>query len=316
MTLLIAGLLVLLLAALGGFWLADRAMRPVQAITATAQRIEASDLSRRLALNRRDELGELAATFDHMLDRLESAFTRQRQFTADASHELRTPLTIIELKASRLLDQDSLTERERADLTVIQQERQHMTHLVDDLLFLARADAGHTRARHEIVHLDELILEVVERFAPLAQERCLRVEVGDLPDLTVFGDRLYLLRMLGNLVENALKYSGPDGTCVRLDLAPCEQAGAQWARLTVSDDGPGIPAQHLPHVFERFYRADVSRTHSDAAAAETSERAGSGLGLAIARWIAQAHNGNITIESSADRGTVCTVMLPLECANA
>jgi signal transduction histidine kinase len=122
--------------------------------------------------------------------------------------------------------------------------------------------------------------------------------------------------MLGNLVENALKYSGPDGTCVRLDLAPCEQAGAQWARLTVSDDGPGIPAQHLPHVFERFYRADVSRTHSDAAAAETSERAGSGLGLAIARWIAQAHNGNITIESSADRGTVCTVMLPLECANA
>src|SRR6185312_17541601 len=135
-----------------------------------------------------------------------SAFIRQRQFTADASHELRTPLTIIELKASRLLDQGDLTDRQRADLTVIQQERQHMTHLVDDLLFLARADAGHARARHEIVHLDELIVEVVERFAPLAQERCLRVEVGDLPDLTVLGDRLYLLRMLGNLVENALKY--------------------------------------------------------------------------------------------------------------
>jgi signal transduction histidine kinase len=311
MTLLIAGLLVLLLAALGGFWLAGRAMRPVQAITATAQQIEASDLSRRLAIKRRDELGELADTFDHMLDRLESAFTRQRQFTADASHELRTPLTIIELKASRLLDQDTLTDRQRADLTVIQQERQHMTHLVDDLLFLARADAGHARARHEIVHLDELILEVVERFAPLAQERHLRVEVGDLPDLTVFGDRLYLLRMLGNLVENALKYSGPDGTCVRLDLAPCEWENMPWARLTVSDDGPGIPAKHLPHVFERFYRADVSRTHSDAASADSAERAGSGLGLAIARWIAQAHDGDITLDSNVGIGTVCTVMLPL-----
>ena len=312
MTLLIAGILVLLLAAMGGFWLAGRAMQPVQAITATAQRIEASDLSRRLALKRRDELGELADTFDHMLDRLESAFTRQRQFTADASHELRTPLTIIELKASRLLDQDDLTDRQRADLTMIQQERQHMTHLVDDLLFLARADAGHAQARHEIVHLDELILEVVERFAPLAQERHLRVEVGDLPDLTVFGDRLYLLRMLGNLVENALKYSGPDGTCVRLDLAPCERENTPWARLTVSDDGPGIPANHLPHVFERFYRADTSRTHSDAASADTSERAGSGLGLGIARWIAQAHNGEITIDSSVGKGTVCNVLLPLE----
>ena len=186
-----------------------------------------------------------------------------------------------------------------------------MTHLVDDLLFLARADAGHAQARHEIVHLDELILEVVERFAPLAQEHHLRVEVGDLPDLTVFGDRLYLLRMLGNLVENALKYSGPDGTCVRLDLARCEQDNAKWARLTVSDDGPGIPAKHLPHVFERFYRADVSRTHSDATSADTSERAGSGLGLAIARWIAQAYDGDITLGSDIGEGTMCSVTLPL-----
>jgi signal transduction histidine kinase len=314
MTLLIAGVLVLLLAAMGGFWLAGRAMRPVQAITATARQIEAYDLSRRLALKRRDELGELSGTFDLMLDRLEGAFTRQRQFTADASHELRTPLTIIELKASQLLEQDDLTDRQRANLTVIQQERQHMTHLVDDLLLLARADAGHAHARHEIVHLDEVILEVVERLGPLAQERHLRVEVGDLPDLTVLGDRLYLLRMLGNLIENALKYSGSVGTCVHIKLAPCKLDTAQWAHLTVSDDGPGIPVNHLPHVFERFYRVDVSRTHSGVTSADTSassERAGSGLGLAIARWIAQAHDGDITIDSNADKGTVCTVLLPL-----
>jgi signal transduction histidine kinase len=315
-SLLIAGALVLLLAAVGGFWLADRAMRPVRAITATTQQIEASDLSRRLALKRRDELGELAGTFDHMLDRLESAFTRQRQFTADASHELRTPLTIIELKVSRLLEQNELTERQRADLTMIQQEREHMTHLVDDLLFLARTDAGHARARHEIVHLDELILEVAERFAPLAQQRCLQVEVGDLPDLTVFGDRLYLMRMLGNLVENALRYSGPDGTCVRIDLISCSQDSIQWALLTVSDDGPGIPAEHLPSVFERFYRVDVSRTHSGLAATspDTSERAGSGLGLAIARWIARAHGGDITLQSESGAGLTCVILLPLDCA--
>ena len=314
--LLIALPLGLLLASLAGYLLAAAALRPVEAMRRRAASITAASPDVLPVPPARDEISRLAETLNDMLARLHAAFEHERRFVADASHELRTPLTIIELKASRLLERNDLTERQRADLTVIQQERQHMTHLVDDLLFLARADAGHAQARHENVHLDELIVEVVERFAPLAQERCLRVEVGDLPDLTVFGDRIYLLRMLGNLVENALKYSGPDGTCVRLDLAPCERAGAQWARLTVSDDGPGIPANHLPHVFERFYRADVSRTHSDTASTETGARAGSGLGLAIARWIAQAHDGDITLDSDSDKGTVCTVMLPLECGEA
>ncbi len=316
-TLLVAGALVLLLAAVGGFWLADRAMRPIRAITAMAQQISGSDLGRRLAFKRRDELGELAGTFDHMLDRLADAFTRQRQFTADASHELRTPLTIIELKVSRLLEEPTITDQQRAALTMIQQERQHMTQLVDDLLFLARADGGHTRELRDIVHLDELILDVAERFAPLAQLRRLQIQVDALPDVSVRGDRLYLARMLGNLVENALKYSGPDGSCARIALATHEQVGAQWARLTVSDDGPGIPADHLPHVFDRFYRADVARTHSTDAVADggnpsdTSERAGSGLGLAIVHWIAQAHGGDITITSEVGAGVTCVVALPL-----
>ena len=319
-TLLVAGALVLLLAALGGFWLAGRAMRPIQAITATAQQIDASDLSQRLALRRRDELGELAGTFDHMLDRLENAFTRQRQFTADASHELRTPLTIIELEVSRLLEKPTMTDHQRAALTVIQQERQHMAHLVDDLLLLARADAGHAQVRHEIVHLDELVLEVVERYASLAEQRRLHVQVDTLPELATRGDHLYLARMLGNLVENALKYSGPDGSRVRLALSPCARGtDVQWARLTISDDGQGIAAEHLPHIFERFYRAELSRTHSIAAdgaggtggADDPGGRAGSGLGLAIARWIAQAHGGDLTIHSEVGAGTVCVVSLPL-----
>jgi signal transduction histidine kinase len=312
-TLLMAGALVLLFAALGGFWLAGRAMRPIQTITATAQQIGASDLSRRIALKRRDELGELAGTFDHMLERLEKAFARQRQFTADASHELRTPLTIIELEVSRLLDQPTMTDSQRAALTVIQTERQHMAHLVDDLLFLARADAGNASVRHEIVHLDELIIEVAERFAPLAQQRHLQIQVGALPDLTVLGDGPYLMRMLGNIVENAVKYTGPDGSCVQIALTTDEQDGFQWAQLTVSDDGPGIAAEHLPHVFERFYRADVSRTHTHTTAtlADADEPTGSGLGLAIARWIAQAHGGEITLRSDIGASVTCAMLLPL-----
>jgi signal transduction histidine kinase len=307
-TLLVVGALVLLLAAVGGFWLANRAMRPVQAIAGAAEQIGAGDLSRRLALKRRDELGELAGAFDHMLDRLENAFIRQRRFTADASHELRTPLTIIELEADRLLDQPDTTERQRAALTLIQQERQHMARLVDDLLFLARGDAGYVGVRHEIVHLDELVLEVVERFAPLSAQRHARIEVDALPDLTVRGDRLYLARMLGALVENALKYGVKDGVCVRIALAQRERDGAEWAYLTISDDGPGIAAEHLPRIFERFYRADTARTH---ALTSIHERAGSGLGLAIARGIAQAHGGDIALHSDVGQGVVCAIALPL-----
>ena len=311
-TLLVVGALVLLLAAVGGFWLANRAMRPVQAIAVAAEQIGAGDLSRRLALKRRDELGELAGAFDHMLDRLENAFIRQRQFTADASHELRTPLTIIELEADRLLDQPDTSERQRAALTLIQQERQHMARLVDDLLFLARSDAGYVAVQHEIVHLDELILEVVERFAPLSAQRHARVEVDALPDLAVRGDHLYLARMLGAILENALKYGGSDsaesGVCVRIALAQRERDGAQWTYLTISDDGPGIAAEHLPRIFERFYRADTARTR---ALAPVNERAGSGLGLAIARGIAQAHGGDIALQSGIGQGVTCAIALPL-----
>ncbi|MGE5333952.1 MAG: sensor histidine kinase, partial [Nitrososphaerota archaeon] len=141
------------------------------------------------------------------------------------------------------------------------------------------------------------------------------------PELATYGDHLYLARMLGNIVENALKYSGPDGTCVRLALSPyAGDNGIPWARLTVSDDGQGIAAEHLPHIFDRFYRAESSRTHSIApdgagGADDPGERAGSGLGLAIARWIAQAHGGDLTIRSEVGAGTVCAVSLPLASAS-
>jgi two-component system, OmpR family, sensor kinase len=327
--------LVLLIASVGGFWLAGLTMRPVQTITRTAQQIGERDLSRRLRLRRHDELGELAATFDHMLDRLQAAFTRQREFTADASHELRTPLTIINLETNRLLGNPHLAPEERQSLVAIQQENSAMARLVDDLLLLARADAGQSNVRHEPVELGEVVLDVVERLVPLARQNDLLLTMAPLPEVTVRGDRLYLVRMLTNVVENALKYSAPVGTFVHITLECREQSGQsvqRWAALLVQDDGPGIAAEHLPYLCNRFYRVDSSRTHSrtvppglfkelsvdmPAMLGQPEDRnaerpTGSGLGLAIVQWIAQAHDGRVCIRSQVGAGTVCEMLLPLD----
>jgi two-component system, OmpR family, sensor kinase len=334
------GPLVLLIAAVGGYWLAGLSMRPVQTITQTAQQISESDLTRRLKLRRRDELGELAATFDHMLDRLEAAFTRQTRFTADASHELRTPLTIVNLETNRLLAERQLSQEQRQSLITIQQENAAMARLVHGLLLLARADAAPASIRHEQVDLDEVVLDVVERTAALAKRNRLHVVVAPLPDLTIWGDRVYLVQMLGNIVENALKYGALGGTSVQIVLERRQKEGDSWAALRIQDDGPGIAEEHLPHLFERFYRVDTSRTHNPTAdtgnqrelvVSETAGASalpgeaddydgfaspevyaeGTGLGLAIVKWIAEAHGGKVQIHSQLGAGTTFEVLLPL-----
>ena len=322
--------LVLFIAAIGGFWLAGLSMRPVQTITHTAQHISESDLSRRLRLHRRDELGELADTFDLMLDRLEAAFTRQARFTADASHELRTPLTIVNLETNRLLARPQLSPEQRQSLITIQQENSAMTRLIHGLLLLARADSGTSIVRHEQVDLGEVVLEVVERLAPLARDGNLQMIVAPLPDLTIRGDRVYLVQMLGNIVENALKYSSQSGTSVQVALEHSRKQGDDWAVLRVQDDGPGIADEHLPHLFERFYRVDTSRTHNAVKPGEESatscdpssdfteydprsadiQAGGNGLGLAIAQWIAEAHGGKIQVHSQVGTGTTFEILLP------
>jgi signal transduction histidine kinase len=301
--LLIAGPLTLLLAAVGGYWLATRAMRPVRSITAAAREIGETDLHRRLRLGRRDELGELAATFDGMLDRLEAAFARQRQFTADASHELRTPLTIVDLEVTRALATRREPEEYARALETIRAENATMTRLVDDLLTLARADAGHVRLRIARVDLGDLALEVVERLGPLARERGLALEAGAMPEVIVRGDAEYLARMLGQLVENAIKYTAGVGSRVRVSVG---RVGPGRAALRVEDDGPGIDAAHLPHLFERFYRVDESR-----GAGETVP-GGSGLGLAVVEWIAAEHSGEARVRSAPGAGTTFEVLLPTE----
>lgn len=321
----LAAPLCLLLAGVGGYWLAGRTLRPVQTITRTAQQISETDLHRRLNLKQRDELGELGGTFDGMLERLEAAFERQRQFTADASHELRTPLTIVDLEAGRALSHELTPQENRQIMTVIQQENRHMARLVNDLLMLARADGGQSKLKHETVELSEVVVDTVERLAPQAQRSGMSIKMAPLPELKMRGDSIYLMQLLTNIVENALKYGAGVGTRVEIDLVRQYKEGEVWARLRIRDDGPGIDPEHLPHLFERFYRVDQSRTRSQGLMHEAGDKdadcsnrcpTGSGLGLAIAQWIAQEHGGEIRVQSEPGRGSVFEIWLPSGMAEA
>jgi signal transduction histidine kinase len=310
-TLEIVAPLVLALCAGGGLWLANRALGPVQAMARTAQQIGETDLSRRLNLRRRDELGQLGATIDHMLDRLEAAFARQRQFTADASHELRTPLAIVELEATRALDQPRTPDEYRRAIAIMQQENSHMARLVNDLLTLARADSGQVALAHEQIDLAEVVLDAVEHLAPLAPHSNMTLTIDPLPELIVRGDRLYLTQMVTNVVENALKYGAGIGTRVRISAELRRRHHRAGAVLVVTDDGPGIAAEHLPHLCERFYRVDPARTHSRQETDTADARpTGSGLGLAIVAWIVQAHHGDLRIQSEVGHGTAVEIWLP------
>src|SRR5438132_6910615 len=305
------GTAALIVAAIGGFWLAGKALRPVKMITRIANEINATDLRRRLHLQRRDEFGELAATFDQMLSRLEAAFKRQTQFTADASHELRTPLTIIDLEITRALTQLERPEEYRQILEQIQAENEQMTYIVNNLLTLARADTGQLVLQREVVDISDIALACVERLLSLAQQCHITLSTGALPELLVPGDPQYLSRMLMNLIENAIKYTSGIGTRVHVELG-CRQE--RWAVMRVQDDGPGIAEEHLPSLFERFYRVDKARVRKieqTGVVAGKEEPGGTGLGLAIVQWIVQAHGGEIRVESKLGSGSTFQVELPL-----
>jgi len=298
--LLLAGWLVgALLGGVGGAFLARRALRPIDDVTHTAWAIaEAGDLGRRIPIPRaRDEVGRLATTFNSMLARLESLFKAQQRFTADISHELRTPLTTIRgnldlIRRTRIAD--------NASLDAAQGEIERMTRLVGDLLLLAQADAG-LPIRREPVALDAVMIEVFEQMRVIAGD--VKIGVGAEDAIAVMGDADRLKQLMINLVGNALRYTPPGGT---VTLSLTRRDG--WAAFGVADTGPGIPAEHLPHIFERFYRVDKSRSRYEPGA--NSASSGAGLGLSIAQWIAQSHGGRIEAQSEVGKGTVFTVYLP------
>jgi len=289
---------VLVVAAGGGYWLAGRALQPIDRITRTAADISERDLSRRIEMNLPDdELGRLARTFNAMLERLEGAFERQRRFTADAAHELRTPLALMRGQIDLALARDDLSASEQETLTTLASDVDRLSRLTSALLTLARGDAYGLELEREPVELADLLDLVAEQYAPLAAERGVRVEVNAQP-VSLLADSDRLIQVLVNLMDNALRHA-PDGSTIELG---CQRADG-WARFWVADQGPGIPPEHLPHIFERFYRVDPGRDR---------ERGGTGLGLAISKMIIEAHGGRIEVERSAPGDTRIACELPIE----
>ncbi len=289
----------LALASVGGLFLASRALRPVDHITRTAQSISARGLSQRLNLNLPDdELGRLACTFDAMIARLDGAFRRQRRFTADASHELRTPLTIIKGDLSLALARPRDAAYYHRVLTEIDEEVDQMSRLVERLLTLARADAEGVSLHRQTVDLSVLLADLTEQTRPLAEAKGLALTAQIAPGLTASVDPDAVTQIVLNLLDNAIKYTASGR--VRLS-ARRTGPGNDEIRIAISDSGPGIPAEHLPHVFDRFYRVDRARSR---------ELGGAGLGLAIARELAHAHGGDVTVHSVAGEGSTFTARLP------
>lgn len=288
--------LTLLVAGIGGWFLARQSLAPVIAMAEQARRIGVSDVHGRLPVaNPRDELGQLAETFNELLSRLGAALVQQRQFMADASHELRTPVATARTAASVALQRPHRAEDEYRDtLAIIEQQTTRLSHIVDDMFLLARADAGSFPVRKTPLYLDELVDEVVRAARVLAGPRQVEIHLETPPGLAMTGDEELIRRMVGNVTGNAVRYS-PAGRAVQVRVL---EAGGHF-EIAVHDAGPGIPLAAQPHVFERFFRADSARSHANLS--------GAGLGLPLARWIAQAHGGDVTLLRSSDQGTTFVI---------
>lgn len=286
--------LLLLAATLGGLFVARRSLQPIDRIIGTAQIVAQGDLSERIqGTDTRDEVGELARTMNDMLDKLEASFQREKRFASDASHELRTPVSIMLAYAESLAQELTGDSDAARSIQTILAESHRMQRIISQLLTITRSDAGKYIPERAPVDISEVAKTVVEQMAPLAQEKSITLDVDAQADTQIIGDQSLLTQMMINLVENAIKYGKADG---RVDIRI-----ARWenrCRITVADDGLGIPGESLPHIFERFYRADAAR-----------DRSGTGLGLAIVHWIVPVHHGEIVVNSQAGVGTAFTITL-------
>jgi heavy metal sensor kinase len=291
----------LLLAWFGGWFLVRKSLAPVSEMSQSARRISAERLGERLPIaNPRDELGQLAATFNDLLARLQESFTRQRQFMADASHELRTPLSVIHTATEVMIERPQREAREYHEtLTIINEQTRRLNKIVEDLFTLARADAGQRDLEPSDFYLDELVAETARAAAVLAARKQVSVEFGEAAEAPYRGDEALLRQMLLNLLDNAVKHT-PAGGQVRLRLG---RADSNYS-VVVADTGTGIPLEAQPHIFERFYRADKARSRA------ANGNGGAGLGLSIARWIAEAHGGSLTLQHSDTTGSQFRVTLP------
>lgn len=293
--------LTVILTALIGYRLIRRTLLPVRQMTETVQEIQKDgDLSRRIGVSQetgKDEFYQLAGTFDGMLESLEQAFRRERQFTSDVSHELRTPVSVILAQCEASLNRTDLSEEQRKEILLIRKKAGEMSQMISQLLLLSRADQGRQQLNKEEINISELTEIIVEEQKMLAQRRKIEVHTEIEPDITGYLDESFYIRMLDNLISNAVSY-GKEGGNIKVTLHQIPSG----VRGTVEDDGIGISRDDQVHIWERFYRVDASRTGKE-------DGSHSGLGLSMAKWIAQAHGGNVRVESELGKGSCFTFEL-------
>lgn len=291
--------LLILVAGFGGYLLTRRGLAPLGAMASQARRISSQNLDSRLEIGRAaEELSMLSDSFNELLARLDQSFDSMRRFVQDASHEIRTPLAVIRGEADVALSRDRTAIEYREALVMVQQESQRLSRLVDDLLNLARADAGRVQLRIEQLYLNDLLAECCRSVQPIAAAREIGLECHCAEDVPFRGDEGLLRRMVINLLDNAVRYT-PAGGKVSAAL----EAEGPGVRIRIADTGVGISAEAATHVFERFYRADESRSR---------RQDGFGLGLSIVKWIAESHHGAVELTSQPGEGSTFTVHLARE----
>ena len=286
------------LALIAGHFISTRILNPIRAITRTAGSIEVERLGQRLTIPRaRDELSELARTFNRMLERLQEGFVQQQRFVSDASHELRTPLTVI-LGYSDMLSRWGREDKEILEegITAVRSEAENMQQLIEKLLFLARADQKRQAVHKESVLLTEILADTMEKMQMVTSSHEVTLAKND--EAVVNADPVLLRQLFRIFLENSRKYTPPGG---HIRVASALSDDGKSVTVTLSDDGIGIAKEHQAHIFDRFYRVDSSRT---------KETGGSGLGLSIARWIADQHNIHIALTSAEGEGTTITLTIP------
>ena len=296
---LIALPLMVILAALGGYYIVRRSLKPAETIVATAEQIAGSDnLSKRIALgDGDDEIHQMASAFDRMLDRIENAFVKEQQFTSDASHELRTPISVILAEADYASSHTAEEEKVSEALCVISRQAGKMSRLVSELLSLARSDKGTLTPEFEDFNLSELGEMVLQTFEEKAAGKDIKLYLKAEPGVIVQADQGMITRIMINLIANAVNY-GRDGGMVVLRIS-CNGENAEFA---VEDNGIGISASDIGRIWDRFYQVDSSRT---------GDEAGAGLGLPIAKELVALHKGRIKVDSIEGEGSVFTVEIPL-----
>jgi heavy metal sensor kinase len=291
-----AGLAVLSLGLVGGFWFSGRAIKPIEAISAAAAEISLTNLSRRIDVSGTEtELTGLARTLNQMIDRLESAFSQQVRFTADASHELRTPLAVILSHAELALDKVRPANELRETIETCRRSALRMKVVVESLLTLARFDSGELQLEGRPIDLSKIVGDCAALLRPLAEKRQISLEL-DLESAGLVADSDRITQVVTNLLTNSIRYNHDGG---RVVVKTRSDKGE--VILDISDTGIGIGPDHLPHIFERFYRVDKARSRKDG---------GIGLGLAICKSIVEAHGGQITVTSTLDVGSQFEVRLP------